>query len=123
MQKQATALGRSMEEIIIIASLIEKEAAVNPETGENDRATVSSVINNRLNSRTTLGIDATILYVHQDWEGAPTQEMLEEDSPYNTRISQGLPPTPICSPGLDAINAALNPEQTYYLYYALDTAT
>ena len=123
MQKQATALGRSMEEIIIIASLIEKEAAVNPETGENDRATVSSVINNRLNSRTTLGIDATILYVHQDWEGAPTQEMLEEDSPYNTRTSQGLPPTPICSPGLDAINAALNPEQTYYLYYALDTAT
>lgn len=123
MQKQAAALGLSMKEVIIIASLIEKEAAVNVETGVDDRATISSVINNRLASNMTLGIDATILYVHQDWQDLPTKDMLEEDSPYNTRLKNGLPPTPICSPGLDAINAALNPEHTNYQYYALDAET
>lgn len=123
MQKQAKTLGLSMNEVIIIASLIEKEAAVDVESGINDRATISSVINNRLNADMSLGIDATILYVHQDWEGQPSKEMLEEDSPYNTRIVKGLPPTPICNPGLDAINAALNPEKTNYRYYALDTST
>ena len=70
-----------------------------------------------------LGIDATILYIHQDNEGAPTAEMLVEDSPYNTRLYAGLTPTPICSPGIESIKAALYPETTDYYYYALDTAT
>ena len=71
----------------------------------------------------TLGIDSTILYLYPDHEGAPTAPMLAQDSPYNTRLYYGLPPTPICSPGLASIQAALIPEETNYYYYALDTAT
>ena len=78
---------------------------------------------NRLRADMQLGIDASILYVHQDHDGAPTAEMLKEKSPYNTRVYKGLPPTPICNPGLMSIIAALNPSQTDYYYYALDTET
>ncbi len=123
MLKQASDRGFGMRQIITIASLIEREAAVNPETGENDRALVASVIINRLKEGMTLGIDASILYAFPDHEGAPTAEMLEFDSPYNTRLYPGLPPTPICNPGLAAINAALNPESTNYYFYALNTET
>ena len=70
-----------------------------------------------------IGIDASILYPYPEHEGAPTAEMLETDTPYNSRLHTGLPPTPICSPGMASINAALNPESTSYYYYALDTAT
>ena len=103
-----------------IASLIEKEAAVDPSTGLDERRLVSSVIYNRLRSDMTLGLESSILYIHQDHEGSPTAEMLTEDSPYNTNINAGLPPTPICNPSLAAINAALNPEQTNYYYFYFD---
>lgn len=118
MLKQAENIGYTMPDIIKIASLIEKEAA-----NDSERAIIASVIYNRLALGMSLGIDAAILYVHQDHEGQPTLSMLEEDSPYNLRIKTGLPPTPICNPGLASINAALYPERTNYLYYALDTAT
>ncbi|MBQ1744782.1 MAG: endolytic transglycosylase MltG, partial [Clostridiales bacterium] len=81
---------------------------------------IASVIYNRIRTGMTLGIDATILYVHPDHEGEPDADMLEEDSPYNTRIYSGLPPTPIANPGLASINAALYPSDTNYLYYRLD---
>ena len=90
---------------------------------DDERADIASVIYNRLRADMQLGIDASILYVHQDHDGAPTAEMLKEKSPYNTRIYKGLPPTPICNPGLMSIIAALNPSQTDYYYYALDTDT
>jgi len=118
MTDQAAVLGRSMEEIVSIASLIEKEAA-----NDTERALISSVIYNRLNRNMQLGIDAAVLYPYPDHEGAPTAEMLQADDPYNTRIYTGLPPTPICNPGLASINAALYPETSDYLYYALDTET
>ena len=70
-----------------------------------------------------IGIDASILYPYPDHEGAPTAEMLQTDTPYNSRLHTGLPPTPICNPGMASINAALNPESSSYFYYALDTAT
>lgn len=111
-------LGMSMDDVITIASMIEKEAA-----SDEERATIASVIYNRLNAGMPLGIDATLLYEYPDHEGAPTAEMLENDSPYNSRINTGLPPTPICNPGLASINAALAPEETNYYYYALDTET
>jgi UPF0755 protein len=110
--------GRSLRDLVTIASMIEKEAA-----DDDERADIASVIYNRLNSDMFLGIDATILYVHPEHEGAPTAEMLKEKSPYNTRTVKGLPPTPICNPGLASLMAALSPNQTDYYYYALDMDT
>ncbi len=110
--------GYSLGEIVTIASMIEKEAA-----DDEERADISSVIYNRLNSEMPLGIDATILYIHPEHSGAPTSEMLSEDSPYNTRLYVGLPPSPICNPGLPSLDAALSPNSTAYYYYALDTET
>lgn len=123
MLKQATARGLSVKQVVTLASLIEKEAAVDIENEMDDRALISSVIYNRLKEGMTLGIDASILYVFPEHEGAPTGEMLAFDSPYNTRLYTGLPPTPICSPSLASIKAALNPESTNYYFYALNTET
>lgn len=116
-QKQAAEMNMSMVDIIKIASLIEKEAAVDQEKGIDERSLVSSVIYNRIAEDMTLGLESSILYVHQDYEGSPTAEMLTEDIPYNTNLYKGLPPTPICNPSLAAIQAALNPEDTGYLYF------
>lgn len=121
--KQALDRGLTIQQVVTIASLIEKEAAVDTEAGVDERALVASVIYNRLNAGMSLGIDASILYLYPEHEGGPTAEMLATDSLYNTRLYTGLPPTPICNPGLAAIKAALNPETTGYYYYALDTET
>lgn len=110
--------GYTMREIITIASMIEKEAA-----NDTEQYTIASVIYNRLKKDWPLQIDSTTLYEYPDHEGAPTAEMLAKDSPYNTRISKGLPPSPICSPGITSIRAALQPSSTNYMYYALNTAT
>ena len=118
MLKQAADMNMTMRQVVTVASLIEKEAA-----NDGERALIASVIYNRLYANMQLGIDASVLYEYPDHEGAPTAEMLQTDSPYNTRIRTGLPPTPICSPGMASITAALNPESTGYYYYALDTAT
>lgn len=118
MLSQANNLGLTMRQVVNLASLIEKEAA-----DDVERDQIASVIYNRLNAGMPIGIDASILYAYPDHEGAPTAEMLQSDSPYNTRIFTGLPPTPICNPGIASINAALNPASTSYYYYALDTAT
>jgi UPF0755 protein len=90
--------GRSLRDVVTVASMIEKEAA-----DDEERADIASVIYNRLNAGMVLGIDSTILYLHPEHEGAPTAEMLAENSPYNTRRSAGLPPTPICNPGLPSL--------------------
>ena len=118
MMTQITNMGLDIRSVVNMASLIEREAA-----NDTERRTIASVIYNRLAVNMPLGIDASILYTHPDHEGAPTGEMLSEDSPYNTRLYQGLPPTPIANPGLASIEAVLNPESTSYFYYALDTAT
>lgn len=118
MLKQKDDIGLSMKQIVTIASLIEKEAA-----NDEERPYIASVIYNRLWAGWTLGIDASILYVHPEHSGAPTAEMLAEDSPYNTRVCVGLPPTPICNPGMPSLQAALNPAGTNYYFYALDTET
>ena len=118
MLQRAQDLGMSMRDVVNIASLIEKEAA-----NDSERPVIASVIYNRLNYDTPLGIDAAVLYPYPEHEGAPTAEMLAKDDPYNTRIKLGLPPTPISNPGIASINAALWPDATDYFYYALDTAT
>lgn len=118
MLQKAADMNMSISDVVVVASLIEKEAA-----NDGERATIASVIYNRIYSGMPIGIDASILYPYPEHEGAPTAEMLETDTPYNTRMNIGLPPTPICNPGLASINAALNPESSSYYYYALDTAT
>lgn len=104
-------------DIITVASMIEKESA---HTGEN--YDVSSVIYNRLTNPREfpyLQIDATIVYATGDAENIDTSY----DTPYNTYLYGGLPPTPISNPGLSAILAALRPAETGYYYYALNPAT
>jgi UPF0755 protein len=66
-----------------------------------------------------LQIDATVQYALGEWKPALTYDDLKVNSPYNTYIVSGLPPSPICSPGLDSISAAINPAQTDYIYYLL----
>ena len=116
--QQVSNSGMSLYDVIRVASLIEKEAA-----NDAERTRIASVIYNRSNAGMPLGIDAAILYIYPDHEGGPTGEMLATDSPYNTRLYTGLPPTPISNPGLMSILAALNPDHTDYYYYALDTET
>lgn len=115
---KAEALGLTPYEIVIVASLIEKEASI-----ADERAKVAAVIYNRLKADMTLGIDATVRYAVKKWTGALTTEDLETESPYNTRVVKGLPPTPIANPGVAALEAALEPANVDYLYYVLkDTA-
>lgn len=112
--------GHSLKEIITIASLIEKE------TDGTDQANIASVIYNRLEDNGShgtykmLNIDASLLYALPDHVGPIiTNEEKQTKSPYNLYQNAGLPPTPIANPGLDAIDAALNPSATDYYYYAL----
>lgn len=104
-----------------IASLIAREAA-----GPADTKLISGVIWNRLNSGMRLEIDATMQYtrgkVDGRWWGNIDLEEKSKDSPYNTYLYKGLPPTPICNPGIDAIEAALEPEQTECLFYLHDSS-
>lgn len=104
----------SLAEIVTIASMIEGETS-----DPDELATVSSVIYNRLDQGIALQIDATVVYaLGDDYSGgAVTYDDLEVDSPYNTYQNAGLPPGPINSPGIEALKAAANPEQTDYLYY------
>lgn len=115
MQKQADNLNLSFYNVLKVASIVEREAQY-----DEDRALVASVVYNRLNSGWQIGMDSTILYLYPDHEGEPTAEMLAEDTPYNSRLHRGLPPTPICNPGLASISAALNPEPSTYYYFMSD---
>jgi UPF0755 protein len=106
--------GKSQYDILKIASMIEREAYI-PE----ERVLISAVIHNRLNLEMPLGIDATLSYFLDKWDEPLTESDLETDTPYNTRIYKGLPPTPICNPGIESIRAALEPANVDYLYYVV----
>ena len=100
-------------DVLIIASMIEKEIAA-PE----ERPLAAAVIYNRLKARMTLGIDATLRYgLHIPATRSITGKDLRSDNPYNTRKLHGLPPTPIANPGEAAILAAAQPAKTPYLFY------
>ncbi|MCK4666069.1 endolytic transglycosylase MltG [Candidatus Dependentiae bacterium] len=104
-------MNKNFYNILIIASLIEKE------TGINEHKKVSSVIHNRLEKWYMLQIDATILYALGPGAKDITTKNKYIDSPYNTYITYGLPPTPICNPGWKSIEAAIYPDKSTYLYY------
>ncbi|MFZ5986319.1 MAG: endolytic transglycosylase MltG [Bacillota bacterium] len=119
--QRAEELGMTVDEVIILASIIEKETKL-PE----ERAIVSSVFHNRLKSRNAslkkLQSCATIQYILYNKEGKIKETISEADTriedPYNTYLHDGLPPGPICSPGLESIEAALYPdEESEYLYF------
>jgi len=82
-----------------------------------DRPLVAAVIYNRLAAGMTLGIDATLRYALNDYTHPLTASQLALDSPYNTRLRRGLPPTPISNPGLASMAAAADPAAVSYLYY------
>ena len=118
MRQEITDSGRTIHEVLTVASLIEKE------TDGTDRATIASVIYNRLNNPNAsagtngyLQIDATLSYINGGQ--VPTDADRSIDSPYNTYLYPGLPPGPIASPGLESIQAAMDPADTSYYYYAL----
>jgi UPF0755 protein len=101
-------------DVLIIASMIERETAV-----ARERRLVASVIYNRLRDGIPLGIDATTRYAENNWTRPLRVSELQRDSPYNTRRNRGLPPTPIGNPGLASIRAAANPARTGFLYYVV----
>jgi UPF0755 protein len=111
---RAEELGVTPYEVVVIASMIEKEAAL-----DEERALIAGVIYNRLAIPMTLGIDAKLLYDDPTPDGQLSFSDLEFDSPYNTRINPGLPPTSIASPGRASLEAALSPADTDFLFYVL----
>jgi UPF0755 protein len=102
----------SRYDIVKIASLIERETP-----SDKERPLIASVIYNRLEVGEPLFIDATIRYVERNWSDPLKQSELNRDTPYNTRLHGGLPPTPIGNPGLASLKAAANPASTDYLFY------
>ncbi|HEX4115851.1 MAG TPA: endolytic transglycosylase MltG [Solirubrobacteraceae bacterium] len=109
---RAHVLGITPYQLLIVASIIEREAAI-----PHDRPLVAAVIYNRLHRNMTLGIDSTLRYALHNFSTPLTEAELHSDSPYNTRTHTGLPPTPISNPGLAAIKAAAHPAHVSYLYY------
>jgi UPF0755 protein len=103
--------GLTPYDVLIIASLIQRETAYAP-----DRRKIAAVIYNRLRLDMPLGIDASLQYAVGSWRPLRARD-LEIASPYNSRRHRGLPPTPISNPGLAAIEAAAHPANVPYLYY------
>ena len=112
---RADELGMTMDQVITLASMIEKEAKT------ADFAKVSAVFHNRIRQGMNLGSDVTVKYASGVARMALTQEDLSVQSPYNTYLFQGLPIGPICSPSAAAIRAALYPDEQFiadqYLYF------
>ena len=102
----------SKSQIVVLASIIEKEAVV-----ESERPRISAVFHNRLNKGMPLGADPTVRYIFKKYSGPLLVSELKNRSPYNTRIFAGLPPGPICSPGLASLQAALSPVESRELYF------
>jgi len=101
-------------DVLIIASMIEREVQI-----ERERPLVAAVIYNRLGMGETLGIDATLRYELGNWKRPLRVSELEADTPYNTRLNTGLPPTPIGNPGRKSLEAAANPAREDYLFYVV----
>lgn len=105
----------TLEEWVTVASMVEKETA-----SKNEKPLVSAVIYNRIGEGMKLDIDPTVIYALKrkgKWNGVLTKKHLLLDDPYNTYIYKGLPPSPICNPGLASLEAALRPANVKYLFF------
>ncbi|WP_177214502.1 endolytic transglycosylase MltG [Anaeromicropila populeti] len=114
-QTRADELGYSLDEVLTMASIIEKEIAISSE-----RTKVSSILHNRLKSGMKIQCDATIYYVEKYIKPYISGDIDRYSKYYNTYKCSGLPAGPICSPGREAIQAALYPEENEYLYFCSD---
>jgi UPF0755 protein len=107
--------GRSVRQVVTLASIVEKEAKA-----PQERPLIAAVYRNRLDHRIGLAADPTVIYALKRvgrWNGNLRREDLQMDSPYNTYRYAGLPPGPICSPGLASLAAAAAPADVPYLYF------
>jgi UPF0755 protein len=109
---RASELGISEKEVVILASIIEKETPL-PE----EKPLISAVFHNRLKRKIPLQSDPTVIYGIKNFNGNLTKEHLMRPTPYNTYLIAGLPPTPICNPGKDSLLAAVRPAPVPYLYF------
>ncbi len=110
--KRSEEIGMSISEVVTLASIVEKEAAV-----DSERPLIASVFHNRLKKNMPLQSDPTSVYDLPGHSGPVTSVHLKRQSPYNTYVVKGLPIGPICNPGRKSIEAVLYPETTPYLYF------
>jgi UPF0755 protein len=110
--QRAATLGLSVHQVVTLASIIEKETGA-----AFERPIISSVFHNRLKRRMRLESDPTVIYGIKNYNGNITRSHLNTPTPYNTYTINGLPPGPIASAGIKAIEAALYPADTQYLYF------
>jgi UPF0755 protein len=114
----SSSVGLSFDQSVVLASIVERETRTNAE-----RPIVAGILVKRLNAGMALQVDATIQYAignSKDWWPIVTPIDLQVNSPFNTYVNKGLPPTPICNPGLSSLKAAFNPIHTDYWYYIHD---
>lgn len=113
LEEEARQSGMEFHKVVILASLIEKEAKV-----KEEKPLISAVFHNRLEKKMLLQCDPTAVYGVKDFGGAITKaHLLSRKNPYNTYVFKGLPPGPIANPGLDSIIAAIRPADVDYLYF------
>ena len=116
MEKQAAGVGLSKKELVTLASLVEKETGC-----KEEKPVIAAVFLNRLGKGMRLDCDPTVIYGLKLENSAFNERLnknhLKKESPYNTYLNFGLPPGPICSPGLDSIQAVLHPAKVSYLYF------
>lgn len=116
--------GKTIYEIVTMASIIEKEAPFDYRSGDDrDARLISGIFWNRLKIGQALQSDATLSYIFSDRKTQHSGAELEIDSPYNTYKYRGLPPGPICNPGLWAIKAAIYPLKSKYNYFLTPNAS
>jgi UPF0755 protein len=99
---------------LVISSIVEKEATASDYSG------VASVLIKRIAQGEKLGCDVTVLYILKRWQPEPSPNELKIDSPYNTRLNYGIPPTPILNPGVAAIKATAEAKPGDYLFFIAD---
>jgi len=115
LEERAQSLGLTPYEVVVVASMIQSESRI-----DSERPMIARVIYNRLAQGIPLGIDATSAYELNKPGIELTTEDLQNDTPYNTRINLGLPPTPISNPGEASLEAALSPAVGSWIYYVLE---
>ncbi|MBX2799954.1 MAG: endolytic transglycosylase MltG [Myxococcales bacterium] len=107
--------GRSLHEIVVMGSMIEQE-----ERDPDNRPLISGILWNRIDQGIPLGVDATSRYTLEDWDDDVMPKIRDRSDPYNSRVHRGLPPTAIGAPSLSALQAAMQPKKTPYLFYLHD---